>query len=1024
MGNPVKIFLALLLVFAALDASAQFYLTGDDPGRVRWKQIETQNYKLIYPSGMDSLARSYGYELEKWRIPVGQSAGYLPGECIKGKMPVILHGYNSQSNGSVAWAPKRMDFYLSPDTYDPIPLPWITTLAIHEQRHASQMQTGLAGAVRPLGWFFGEMLNGAASGLYGGSMWMEGDAVVTETALTKSGRGRMDSFLNWYMVCFDNDDWRNVFRWRNESQRNYILDKYALGYVHIAGIRYNYNAVNITGDKLRTFSKEPWEWGDWFTVRRHTGGGGDKRFEESCHNFYDIWRQNADARAPYMESERLVEELDPIYQTKKLREPYTKYEDLVVVGDDTYAVQSGLTIVPGLVRINKNGEVTRLRPFSYSGGGLELSADSTKILWSETVRDPRWDLGSNSLIMSYDLASGKVRKVTREGQLYHPYPYKGGFLASDYDFAGAQSICFVDSTGLKSTLAKAEDGIQIVETVAVGDSVFASCISWDGFGIYRVCDGGLVCVLEPQPVTMRSLFVHEDKIYFTSDRNGVEELYSFDPASSRVCQLTSSRYGGRDYRFSEDGEELLFSASTVNGHMVSKAAVSELPVKEVDFSDIYHNPIADTLSVQEQRYNASMPEEVEISEEKPYRKIAHLFHLHSWAPVYFNYDNIVNMSYDKFTDLAALGLTGLFQNNLGTSVLSAGYRAAKNDSKWFHSAHLNWTYTGLYPVFELSLDVNDRYARQTYFNAYSTDGQTGYLSSASSYREGVPHVGFSALCYIPLYFNSKGWYRGLIPQVKYSVSNDIYDTAPNWYVQNEEGSYDFIQKGSGEQFPSQSLTLSARGYIVQATPTASIYPRWGIGAEAGVNFHIAPAGLATTSGELPMFNPMSYAYIYAYVPGLVRQQGLRLSAKYAYDLRDDAIFSSYIVNTLPRGLSDNSSLALQLCGGSRQNLLLTADYAIPVWSGDWAWGNFAYVKRFIFTPHFDYMLYEQSDAWGKLYSAGLDFSLDFTRFFWISANFQIGVRADYNGGDSFQSLVYGEESGSHWSFSPIFSLSF
>ena len=53
--------------------SAQFFLGGDDPGAVRWSYMESPAYRIIYPSGLDSTARSYVLELEKYRLPVSGS---------------------------------------------------------------------------------------------------------------------------------------------------------------------------------------------------------------------------------------------------------------------------------------------------------------------------------------------------------------------------------------------------------------------------------------------------------------------------------------------------------------------------------------------------------------------------------------------------------------------------------------------------------------------------------------------------------------------------------------------------------------------------------------------------------------------------------------------------------------------------------------------------------------------------------------------------------------------------------------
>ena len=65
-----------LLLFCA-SASAQFSVTGSSPASVRWHQMETRNFKLIYPESMDSLAREYGAELEKARLQNVWSSGQI-----------------------------------------------------------------------------------------------------------------------------------------------------------------------------------------------------------------------------------------------------------------------------------------------------------------------------------------------------------------------------------------------------------------------------------------------------------------------------------------------------------------------------------------------------------------------------------------------------------------------------------------------------------------------------------------------------------------------------------------------------------------------------------------------------------------------------------------------------------------------------------------------------------------------------------------------------------------------------------
>ena len=1008
-------------VLLPLGVSAQFYTAGDDPGRVRWKTVETDNFKLIYPSGMDSLARVYGRNLEKWRMPVGNTAGFYPGEWTKGKIPVVLHGYHAVSNASVAWAPKRMDMFLSPDTDHPAAIPWVTDLTTHEQRHVSQMQTGIANRMRPFGWFFGEMVGAGASVLYGGNTWLEGDATVTETALTESGRGRKASFLNYYMVAFDQGDLRSWWSWKYGSQRWYSPNYYALGYMLLSGVRFNFDMPDISGRRFTDFSNHIFHWGMDQALKRNTGYAQDQVFWQSAGSFYSFWAQQADRRAPYMETIQMVDR--PKY--------YTTYSGLATTPRGLYAVKEGLTSVPTLVRIDSTGREKALRPFSYTGSGLRLSEDGGSLVWSETVLDPRWTLESRSIVRCYDLRTHRTRTLSRKGQMYNPSPCTGGVVASDYRYEGSTGIAAIRGKKDYEKVVTAPDGMQIVETAECGGTVYASAITDGGFSIVKVVGNGLETVLGPQPVTLNELKSREGLLYFTCDRTGVDELYRFDPSAGKLEQMTSTRYGARDYEFSEDGNWLIYAAEGLYGRLVCKTAVEDLLIREVSFEDRYHWEIADTLSAQERRYPRPEVGEVTFTEEKPYRKLPGIMHLHSWAPVYFSYDNIKNKSYDSYYDVVSVGLTGLFQNNLGTSIAEIGYSVHPDPDKgaWRNTGHAKFTYTGWYPVIEASLDFNDRRAHEYGFNVFSEDGKTGYIKSHNEVVDGRPYIKGSLSVYIPWQFNRGGWYRGLIPKVTYRISNDMFCTAPQWYLTQTSVDGDGntvtetapLWKGSGWRYPSQVVLASVRGYMIQNTADSGFYPRFGFGVEGGFYTYLAPGGLKTSAGEMPLYSPQAYAYAYMYLPGFTRTQGFKITAKFGTDTTEDSIFGTSIVNTMPRGLEKVTGI----CASASNSALFTVDYGIPIWIGDCNIGKtFMYIKRLEAVPHFDFMTFESSDgSRGNLFSAGLDLSVRFGNIFFVMAPCAIGIRVDYNGGSSFNDLSARYTSMGHWHIGPLFSMS-
>ncbi len=87
----------LILGLSAIPAKSQIYTSEIDPGWVKWNYVTTPSFKIIYPVGMDSLARVYGNALERYRLPEGWSSGMVPGEGYRSRTPVLLHPYTATS---------------------------------------------------------------------------------------------------------------------------------------------------------------------------------------------------------------------------------------------------------------------------------------------------------------------------------------------------------------------------------------------------------------------------------------------------------------------------------------------------------------------------------------------------------------------------------------------------------------------------------------------------------------------------------------------------------------------------------------------------------------------------------------------------------------------------------------------------------------------------------------------------------------------------------------------------------------
>ncbi len=955
--SPVIALLALLL--SALPASAQFYSQGSEPAGVRWWQITTPDYRVIYPEGLDSLGRIYADMLERVKRPVGATAGYIPNQEYKRQLPVVLYPRTAQANGMVATAPRRMTLFTTPMFSPHDVTPWAEHLVTHESRHVAQEQYVNARPYRPFGYIMGEIFSGAAESLYCSPSFLEGDAVAAETELSSSGRGRSASFLEYYRAAFRQGDTRDFWRWRYGSIKYYTPDYYTIGYIRAAGLRSVYGAQDFTARYYKNIFRNKWWPWPMFNLQKTVRQVSGKRFSEAFADITDTltcrWQRDEAARAPFMPSDRI---------TPPSRR-YLAYTSPCVLDSTLYAIRSGLEITPQLVRIS-DGAVERVSAFAYSTSRIVSSEALGRLYWSEIVADTRWEQRSYSEIW-YCGPDGIHHRLSRRTRWYNPSVSPDGMrlAVTEYPENGGSALLTIDArSGEVLSRHDAPQGLQIVESAWVGDDVLVSVIGQDGTGIYSVSDG-FACLLDTGNAVLKGLDGRDGALYFAADLTGVDELYSLRGGSVR--RLTSSPQGGNCYILSPNGREVVFSAPEADGKPLVSTPLRSLPAPvEADFGKPHRYELAGDLEAPVPIDRDSV---IVLPQPQRYRRLEHLFKFHSWAPVYVSPDAIDNLSFESVLTSVSLGATAFFQNELETLSGTLAYGAFPGDGgKWSHRGEAKFTYSGLYPKLEASLSLSSDPA-QLYFMSSSYSSFSRKLSFSGQEVSGVPSFNASLLAYVPLGFSSGGWYRGVIPQLQASVSNSLVT--------------------HGDMAPMNRVVASVRGYVISATPSAGIYPRLGIGAEAGWSGRI---------GASDIMSPNVYLYSYGYLPGILRTHGLRLSATAQMPI-GKAPFCERLVSVLPRGMSSYSSLASQVSAYPFQSRA-TLDYAFPFLPLDFsALCPVAYVRNLECTLHADGSWFGGGDKAGKaLAGAGADLCVVLGNLAWMPFTTRVGVSAWWNWG--------------------------
>lgn len=650
-----------------------------------------------------------------------------------------------------------------------------------------------------------------------------------------------------------------------------------------------------------------------------------RSFDAAADTLRQQWLQLAAARAPFMPYEVLVD---------SARE-YVEYTRIAAGDSSLYAIRSGYYTTPHLVRVDTSGNVESLCAVPYSASRLKYSGGV--LFWSEIVGDTRWEMNSYSVIRRFDTVSGESTYITSSTRYFNPSVSADGRMvaAVAYNHDTSSSIDFLDSgNGALVSSIPVPSGLQVVETAWIGGTLYCTGITREGFGIYEA--GTWNPVLKGVLSKIKQLDSRGGALTFVSDPEGVDELYSLDISTSGVSRLTRSIQGSGDHAVLDGA--LYYSYLLPGGRTIRRTPLEALEPAAADLDDRFENTLTKDLAAAEPvriDYDAEVP----MSDPMPYSRLANGIRIHSWVPAYFNYDIIDNLSFNNVLSYAGLGATLFFQNTLATLSGSLAASAGTFDGAKGPGIEAKIRYSGLYPVMELNYGMRDE-------------------------GLGKPFMEGSFRTYIPFSFSKGGWSRGLIPQISLRADNVRVETP----------------SGSG---PGAVANISVRGYSMLPTAHSAIYPRLGIGAEAGIGMRPL---------MMKVFAPSAYAYIYGYVPGLDSGHGIRMSAMGSRVIGEAAYVNQY-VNDAPRGNHD----ALVEMSRYRYHGKLTFDYGFAFAPVDLSTlSPVTYVRNFELIAHHDWgFYYSKAEKKGWTASAGADLIANLGNVLWLQFPTRIGVSCNY-----------------------------
>lgn len=946
-----KSFLILSILLVCNISNAQFFDFGQDPAKTNWRNIRTQNYKIIFPDSYQENIDYIKYLFDK--LYSHTNSLYHKPEF----MNMILHTKGGISNGSVGWAPKKCDLYAASPPHPSTP--WIHQLCTHEFRHIVQIDKIKQGFSKSLYYIFGEQAIMAIVGMYIPMWFMEGDAVGFETATSKFGRGREPDFLNQVKAQIMEVGIYSYDKAVLGSYKDFVPNRYPLGYYLTNRAKINYGA-EIWADMLKNIGKHPLSITPFSTSIKNTFTDKRKklwssdRFRTLMEDPQNIMKKNTykDAKKTlyydvlteqyYIWKQNKTTE-DKIDKIKTNNRYYTNYYYPQVVSGDSSTVISfkkGMNETGSFVYIRSNGDESIIT----STGNLidyKFATDGNIILWTEYHQDKRWEHGGKNGLSYFNIRTGEYKKIKADINRYSPFATKDGWGFVEIDENDNSKIIVVDKYFRTTKTFYAAKGEKFIQPYYRNDSIVFVNQKMNGIelSMLNTKTNKIKTIIKTKDYLIEHPIISDIGIIFQASFNANNAVYLI--RNGKIKNILNTKYGTNFLTLNHN--KLLFSYYTHKGYKLGYVNINNVKERPVTYNEF---EIASKItSMEDWNFEEDIKNHKSTHHAKThsYSKIGNLFNIHSWGP-----------SIGDTEDLSSgIGIGINSHNPLSTLMFSAGYYLNNEYPEGIF--RLKGQYKALYPIFSFDIQ-SGRIKRNLKINASSplTINNVDILNTRMSLQAMFP-------------FNlSKGNInRQLNLNLRYklnilSIRNNFEALLPKAY--NPKRIFNVFET---------SLSF----YNLRKTTEVEISPKW------GYHLNLGHYLLLKDSETLPNWWMQSSFYI----PGFANLHSFNLRGGFQSFKKIDTYIESRI--RMPRGMFLRGDKILSL----------GATYTLPLLYPEIGLGSIIYSKRIRGAIFFDkgYEFYGQSmNSMNSFYSAGIELSSD-SNILRLLLPVELGIRVGY-----------------------------
>ncbi|HEX8330005.1 MAG TPA: hypothetical protein VF629_20885 [Hymenobacter sp.] len=891
----------LLGLFGWAPARAQSLSVLDqNPPALRWQQVRTPHFRVLYSGGIDSAAQRTAARLEQLHGPGVATLG-----VNSRPIGVVLQSQTTIPNGFVTFLPRHAEFFTTPQqgmglgTVD-----WLDGLAVHEYRHVGQFEKARQGIGRVLGPLLGDGALGVAA--VGVPQWFfEGDAVGTETALTRSGRGRIPSFgvgLRANLLAGRRYGYQKA---NNGSLRDNVPDWYVLGYFLTSYLKTHHgpDAWAKALDQYYRFPFYPFSFSRG--IKRTTGLRVEALYDRTMAELDSAWRAQQRELPPLTPARELAAQAS--------EKVFTEYRYPQYVTDSTVlALKTGLGHIAQWVLLSRRAPERKVFVAGLLNQSEMASVAGGRAVWPEFRQHPRWGQQVYSELKVLDLATGKLRRVG-QGSRYSAAalsPDGQRLVAVQTDASYRHSLVLLNATtgAVEQTLPNpANDLYQQPRWHPDGRRLVAVTLSAAGKTIVVIdpTTGTADALLPVANVNLTNPQPWGDHVLYNSPQSGIDNIYAVNIATRQTYRVTNRPLGAYHAAIAPDGRSLAFHDFRATGARVVEmpldpATWQPVPVATAEAPAIY----AAQLTAQEPAGRAMAQRLAAPDSARPrygvrrYSPLAHAFNVFSYGVVQSPVGNSVSVGVRS-------------QDLLSTTQIFAGLNY--DQSERTVSGIGAFSYQGFFPV----LDVEAEYGGRDV--ALYVDRRRPLDSLV---RDQWRYTRFRAGVRLPFTLTRSKYLQAL--------------TLGSHFLREQVWDYDLPVRRRSEVGPNSPLNAvqTSLTYVAQLKMSArDVAPRGGGNLLA--TWRTTPFGTGLEAEQWAM-------QASAFLPGIGRHHAVRLRGGYQW--QDQAQYQFQQGVSYPRGEGYTSFDRFQAA---------SADYYLPIAYTHWTLGRWLYVQRLRATAFVD-----------------------------------------------------------------------